>query len=908
MLLSGLAILVGLVAVGVNSYLIHSQGRVLQNSVDIIERTESIALDADLAMTLSARLATAGTTSEVDDTAGTLAERISRIGNDVIAMDVFLAGTASDRAEARTALDLVSRMSGTVRGLQVLNASIEAREEQLVASALRLTDIIATQKSLARLRITAGIWDLYSGPEGGVRPGLDRLADLDFFAFERLGELGDAVASMTRLVQGFRNISTPESLSAWLADYGASLDLAQARTPFMPSSAARRKAEADLRTLVAIQAEEGLIPLQRAKFATLAELNSLSTRLQQTLQALTSTAATGRTEVRARMQDRIGAAGRQAVLLTVGLALAVMASLATGYLSWARIRSRVVLRLDAVAERIVAVARGEPGRSMQITGHDEIGRLEKAFNILRRRAQEAARLRKSLEAAVLARTADVVAEMQSANAARAEAEELGRAKTHFLARMSHEIRTPLNGLIGMLDLLLPAEQDPERRSRLLTALTSARDLQAMTEDILAFSSGEDRAASVRLIPFDPGALALDLAEHLKIAAHAAHLRSVIRIPKQMPPVLIGDATRIRQVIVNLVSNAVKYTASGEVRLIISHRSLKQPDRHELLFTVSDTGPGMSPDEVRQAFDIYGRTVDARRRGLPGVGLGLAIVRQLTDLMGGELRVTTHPGQGSKFTLKLALAAAVPDALVDRLSMKFPPSGLRVLVVDDDLVNRLVARGYLENMGAIVTEAESGSGALEEAARSDFDAILLDLGLPDLRGDVVALRISRKGARVAILTADSVEDDAQTRARFQVERVLSKPVSSRMLADFLMEGAVVPAAIGEDGPEAVLRADIADMGEETTAAIVTTFLDDLATAVPHLIAMSNQDQQRRLAHRLKGAAGNFALHELRGILARIEGGDAKALAQVSKASAQASEKLRDAADRAGLQLVSGRTKQ
>lgn len=901
--LSGLTILVGLVSVAVNSYLVRSQGRVLADSIAIIERTERVALDADLAVSLAGRLATAGTAREVTEIERTLTDRIGSIRNDVLAMDVFLTGATGEIKEAGKALDLVSRMSDTVRRLQAVNASSGKSEAQLVAAGLSLTDLISRQKNLARLRITAGIWEMYSARDGTPRHDLDRLADVDFFAFERLGELGDAAAAMIRLVQGIGGVATQGDVSARSADFRAALDLAEARTPFMPSTAARRKAEDNLRILAAADEADGLITLQHTRLSAVAELGTLSAELRQTLEALAGVAVDGRTQVRARMQDGVAAAGRRAVLLTAGLAAAVVVSLVAGYLVWSRTRTRVVLRLNAVAGRIVAVARGETGQPMPISGHDEIGRLEKSINVLRRRAQDAARLRQSLEAAVLARTADVVAEMRSANAARAEAEELGRAKIHFLARMSHEIRTPLNGLIGMLDLLLPGEKAPPRQSRLQAALTSARDLQAMTEDILAFSSGEDRMGSARLVPFDPALLARDLAEHLQVLSKAGDLEIAVDIPRTLPPALIGDAARIRQVIVNLISNAVKYTRAGKVKLAVSHRPLASPRRHEIAFTVSDTGPGMTPEEVRDAFDIYGRTMDARRRGLPGVGLGLAIVRQLTDMIGGELRVATQVGQGSSFTLALKLEEALPETLTETAAMASPRDGLHVLVVDDDLVSRLVARGYLERMGARVTEAASGEEALAETAR--FDAILLDRNLPGLRGEEVAARIARNGARVALLTADPVQGDP---ASFHVDQVLRKPISSRALADFLAQDASPPSQDAADTPERVLRADVADMGDEAAAEIVSAFLDDLAEGVPHLLAGSDHDRRKRLAHRLKGAAANFALHDLCALLGRVETGDAGALAAIAQLSAEADARLRAAAGRAGLQLSSGLTKQ
>lgn len=235
-------------------------------------------------------------------------------------------------------------------------------------------------------------------------------------------------------------------------------------------------------------------------------------------------------------------------------------------------------------------------------------------------------------------------------------------------------------------------------------------------------------------------------------------------------------------------------------------------------------------------------------------------------------------------------------------------GRRFLVVEDDPVNRLVARGYLERMGAIVTEAATGAEALAKAEAGHFDAITIDLDLPDLRGEEVAARIARRKARVAILTADLVQDDAETRARFGVDHVLTKPVSPRALAELVAEASGVEAPSEADDPEALLRADVADIGADMVATIVAAFLADLSAAVPALVGTADAGSRRRLAHRLKGAASNFALRDLCRLLKQIEDGDERALAGLATTAAQAETLLTAAAERAGLQLSPADAKQ
>ncbi len=224
------------------------------------------------------------------------------------------------------------------------------------------------------------------------------------------------------------------------------------------------------------------------------------------------------------------------------------------------------------------------------------------------------------------------------------------------------------------------------------------------------------------------------------------------------------------------------------------------------------------------------------------------------------------------------------------------------------MNRLVARGYLERMGCSVSEAATGGEALAVAQGGTFDAILVDLDLPDMRGEDVAARIDRKAARLAILTADLVRDDAASRARYGADHVLTKPISPRALVMLLAGAAGGEAGTQEAGPESVLREDVANLGTELAAEIVQAFLADLGRAIPELLGTPDDEERRRTAHRLKGAASNFALHDLCDRLRRLQAGDSGALEGLELAARAAEQGLRAAAGRAGLQLPEGDAKQ
>ena len=902
MVLFGLMVVVGLASFGVNRFLAQTQQRVLSESIAIIERTERVAQDADFAAALAGQLAAARELRQSEDLARALQLRIDRIAADLEVTRAFL-GRAPEPDSATPVRGVVTEMESTVAVL------IEATELELTERAslseagAMLSALISTEADLARLRVTAGIWELYSLPSGAdTRPELDRLTDANFFAYERLAEMAEAVSTFGQLLARVGMAGRNAELDALERDYQAEVALMQDRVTFMLSARSRAMASDIVAELAQGLTVDGVIAQRRSALQAKGALDALSLELGRQLDLLIAEALQGRVETRERMQTAVAASGWQATLLSAALAGVILLALFAGYMVWTRIRRRVVLRLEGVADRMVAMADGDLGQALTISGADEIGRLEAALNILRDRAEEAMTLRGRLEAAVLDRTAEVVAEMQSANAARADAEEQSRAKTHFMARMSHEIRTPLNGLIGLLDLLGADEADAGRRARLEVALTSARDLQELTEEILTFSVGEDGQDQKRLAAFDPTVVAQGLAAHLDVIAAAKGLQAVVRIDPDLPPALVGEPTKIRQVMMNLLSNAVKYTARGSVTLSVGARPIP-PGRQELSLCVRDTGPGMTADETRQAFDIYGRSRSARQSGVKGVGLGLAIVRQLTDAMRAELRISTLPGRGSSFTLVLSLPEADPDAISALPPEPAAGAGRRVLVVDDHPVNRLVARGYLERMGCRVTEAATGQAALAAARDGDFDAMLVDLNLPDLSGDAVVSQIVRKGARVAVLTADLVRDDAETRERFGVDRVLTKPISPRALASFLEGGEPLPAAETAPGSvvDVALRDDIAGLGAEQTAEIVAALMADISAAVPLLRDFPDPETRRKLAHRLKGAASNFRLEPFCNLMQRIEAGEPSALETLNSVASNAINELASAARRAGLDL-------
>lgn len=343
--------------------------------------------------------------------------------------------------------------------------------------------------------------------------------------------------------------------------------------------------------------------------------------------------------------------------------------------------------------------------------------------------------------------------------AEAEALDASRAKSAFLAMMSHELRTPMNGILGLAYALRGAKLDARQAEYLEMIEQSGHGLMTILNDILDLSKVEAGKLELEIAPFDIRKLAGQIRLVWSETARLKGVDLVLDIDPATPAWLSGDAARVRQVLMNLVSNALKFTESGCVTVSIA------PLGEGVALSVSDTGVGMSEEQQARLFTPFAqgdRTI-ARRFG--GTGLGLAICRQLVDMMGGEIGVESAAGQGSTFTARLALpqSAAANDAADAGETLDL--TGARVLVVDDNAINQTVARAILEAAGAVVATADDGHTALARLRIEDFDIVLMDVHMPGMDGSEAVRRIrAGEGGRadlpVVALTADAMAGDAE----------------------------------------------------------------------------------------------------------------------------------------------------
>ncbi len=901
-----------------------TQERVFGEAMPAIAAAQAIAQRAERIVAQAPRLTQAQSELERQLQAHSLLRQAR--GLEVLLSEAALQSFARDdlgrmRETIATLTGNLSRMNRLVEQRLKDRARLESLSEKALAAALAITDLSETLVSNAAAAASAVISNLYRLiEEPALREeaylALDRLIEEDIYSMERMFELRLRSSQLSLLISRLPDADRLEAVSAIEADYRKQLRVVARRAESVPDPLRRSQASTSAKTLAlaaAVRSDGNLFALQRRLLRvrefqrllaeenrTLSEdLGQVAARLVETAQGFSETAA-----------ERAESSARFAFYALIAVSLASL--LLSAAILWLYVQRRVVRRLTGMAASVRSLAGGNFDTVIPARGRDELADMARALEVLKaeglrkreleqereRINEELRRHREELQLLVAERTH----QLEEANrqltreafdhaAARKAAEAANRAKTEFLATMSHEIRTPVSGLLGLLRMLQDEAQDGEQRRQLELASGAGETLLSLLGNVLDYSKIEAGHLEPELLDYDLAGLMDGIALLLQPAAQGKGLTFHLEVDPHLPPRLRGDLGKIRQILFNLAGNAVKFTDQGAVTLS-AHRGPASGEQtggnrqETLVFEVADSGPGIPKESQERIFEPFAQLDPSIARQHGGAGLGLAICRQLTQLLGGRLTLESVPDKGSSFSLALPLleagATAPSETRLPQGAALQAGRSRKILVADDDPVSLLVVRAFLQRMGHRVASAHNGAEALSLMTLERPDLVLMDISMPGMDGleatrRIRALSDPRLSRRPIIgMSAHVFREEIDRHLEAGLDSLLTKPVFPERLFDTIEALLDGPDAAQQPSPgalddaiegsafsssrllaEEVLIEDAGMLGFAALNGILDTYRQTLPRQLQALETARRQAALRELsgaAHAIKSAAG------------------------------------------------------